>query len=68
MQISALNAHNVREPLSRILGLINMLDIERSEEILNEIIPLIKISANDLDIALQNVINYATKDLLKLKA
>lgn len=68
LEISVLNAHNVREPLSRILGLVNMLDEEESEEFLKEVIPLLKISANDLDIALQNVINRATKDLSQLKA
>ncbi|MBD0333707.1 MAG: histidine kinase, partial [Chitinophagaceae bacterium] len=68
LTISALNAHNLREPLSRILGLINMLDDEKPEEFIKEIIPILKVSANDLDNALQNVINHATKDLSKLKA
>ena len=45
-----------------------MLDEEESEELVKEVIPLLKISANDLDIALQNVINRATKDLSQLKA
>lgn len=68
LEISALNAHHLREPLSRILGLVNMLDDEKAEEFIKEVIPILKISANDLDNALQNVINHATKDLSKLKA
>ncbi|WP_018611205.1 hypothetical protein [Segetibacter koreensis] len=68
LEISVLNAHNVREPLSRILGLVNMLDDEETDELIKEVIPLLKTSANDLDLALQDVINHATKDLSKLKA
>lgn len=68
LEISVLNAHDVREPLSRILGLINMIDDEQEEEIIKEVIPLLKISAEDLDVALKNVINRATKDLSLLKA
>lgn len=68
LEISVLNAHNVREPLSRIIGLVNLLDAEDTEELIKQVIPLIKISSNDLDTALQNVINHATKDLLEYKA
>lgn len=68
LEISVLNAHNVREPLSRILGLVNLLDCEQSEEMVSQVLPLIKVSSNDLDAALQNVINRATKDLSELKA
>lgn len=68
LEISALNAHKVREPLSRIIGLVNLLDDEEEIEFIRQIIPLIKISSNDLDIALKNVINHATKELSHLKA
>ena len=63
LEISVLNAHYVREPLSRILGLVNMLGEGQSQELVKDIIQLLKISANDLDTALQNVISHATKDL-----
>lgn len=68
LEISVLNAHSVREPLSRVLGLVNLLDDDYTEELIKQVIPLIKISSNDLDAALQNVINRATKDLSELKA
>jgi hypothetical protein len=68
LEISVLNAHNVREPLSRILGLINLLDDESANESINEILSLLKISSTDLDNALQEVITRTTTDLLKLKA
>lgn len=68
LQISALNAHNVREPLSRIIGLVNLLGEGETEELTREIVPLIKASSNELDLALRNVINHATRDLSALKA
>ncbi|MDB5247980.1 MAG: hypothetical protein JWQ40_2374 [Segetibacter sp.] len=68
LEISVLNAHNVREPLSRIIGLVNLLDDDEEEELVKQVIPLIRISSNDLDVALKNVINYTTKDLSDLKA
>jgi len=67
LEISVLNAHSVREPLSRILGLVSLLDAESEEDLYKEIIPMIKNSSNDLDKALQNVIDHTTKDLLELK-
>lgn len=68
LEISVQNAHKVREPLSRIIGLINLLDEEGSEQLIKEIVPLIKISSDDLDSALKNVINHATKGLWEYKA
>ncbi len=68
LEISVLNAHNVREPLSRILGLVNLMDEDQTEEMVTQVLPLLKTSSNDLDAALQNVINHATKDLAELKA
>jgi signal transduction histidine kinase len=68
LEISVLNAHNVREPLSRILGLVSLVDYERDEEVISDIISKIKTSSNDLDLALQQIISRATIDLLKHKA
>lgn len=68
LEISVLNAHSLREPLSRILGLVNLLDDDSSKELIKQVMPLIKVSSNDLDAALQNVINRATKELSELKA
>lgn len=68
LEISVLNAHTVREPLSRIMGLLSLFDIYNSEMIIAEIVPLLKTSGNDLDIALQSVIGKATAELMQLKA
>jgi hypothetical protein len=66
--ISVLNAHNIREPLSRIMGLTSLFEIETSQGIIEEIVPKMKISAADLDNALRSVIEKATADLIDLKA
>lgn len=68
LEISVLNAHNVREPLSRIIGLVSLVDYEEDNIVITEIIPKIKVSSNDLDMALRNIINRATTDLLQHKA
>lgn len=67
LEISVLNAHTVREPLSRILGLVQFITPDLPADMLNEIIPRLKTSSNDLDNALQSVIQRTTDDLLKLK-
>lgn len=59
-EISRLNAHTVREPLSRILGLIEIADLYSLEELKTEILEKLKYSATDLDKALQDVIEKST--------
>lgn len=69
LEISVLNAHHLREPLSRILGLISVMEYYKSfDEIKRDVLPRLRKSSNDLDIALQDVIERATKDLIELKA
>lgn len=68
LEISVLNAHDVRKPLSRILGLISLFDFEPTDVITEEVIPKLKTSSNDLDTALQNIIKRVTSDLIHLKA
>ena len=67
LHISALNAHNVREPLSRIQGLISLLPHFNDLEIRDEIIPKIESSAEEMDQVLQEVILMATQELEHLK-
>ncbi|MDB5191082.1 MAG: histidine kinase [Segetibacter sp.] len=67
LEISVLNAHSVREPLSRILGLINLMTIDPALATFAEMLPRLQQSSKDLDVALQNVIKRTTADLLKLK-
>ena len=68
LEISVLNSHNVREPLSRILGLVGLMSDDETEETIREILPMLRASADDLDTALQEVIQRATSELLQLKA
>lgn len=68
LHISALNAHNVREPLSRIQGLIQLFDLFDDQQIRDEIIPKLEKSAEEMDQVLQEVISMATNELSELKA
>ncbi|RIJ34000.1 hypothetical protein D1627_16620 [Pontibacter oryzae] len=70
LEVSVLNAHTVREPLSRVLGLVNLLELREwpLNEIQESIMPRLKVSAQDLDEALKEVIEKSTADLIKLKA
>lgn len=68
VKISVLNAHNVREPLSRIMGLTGLLDQNDCISENSEILEMIKQSASDLDGALQEVITMAVNDVTKYKA
>ncbi len=68
LHISALNAHNVREPLSRIQGLIQLFDLFDDQQIRTEVIPKLEESAQEMDHVLQEVISMATNELSDLKA
>lgn len=67
LHISALNAHNVREPLSRIQGLIELIPYFNDKELREELIPKIETSALEMDKVLQEVITMATQELENLK-
>jgi len=67
LHISALNAHNIREPLSRIQGLVGLFPHFSDQEIRSELIPKIESSAAEMDLVLQEVILMATQDLEHLK-
>ncbi|MFD1095431.1 histidine kinase [Salegentibacter chungangensis] len=68
LRISALNSHNVREPLSRIQGIIQLFDVLDDKTCREELIPKLKISADEMDKVLQEVILMASKELAELKA
>ncbi len=67
LHISALNAHNIREPLSRIQGLIGLFPHFADAEIRSELIPKIESSVEEMDNVLKEVIYMATKELEHLK-
>ena len=62
-RLSVLNAHKVREPLSRVMGLIQLAEHVSEEELKTEILDKIMLSANDLDKALQLVINGSLNEV-----
>ncbi|SKB72128.1 hypothetical protein SAMN05660776_2710 [Salegentibacter holothuriorum] len=68
LRISALNAHNVREPLSRIQGIVQLYDVFDDKTCREELLPKLKQSSEEMDQVLQEVINMATAEINQLKA
>ncbi|AEV32592.1 hypothetical protein Oweho_1603 [Owenweeksia hongkongensis DSM 17368] len=60
-KIAVLNAHQVREPLSRILGLMEISPYYSADALKEEILPKLVQSSDELDIALKEVILTAEK-------
>jgi len=67
-EISRLNAHNVREPLSRILGLLEIAELYEEKDLKKEIFEKIKTSAKDLDHILQDIIYKSNNAIEKLSS
>lgn len=68
LKISVLNAHNIKEPLSRIQGIIELFDLMDDESCREELLPRLKSSANEMDTIVREVINMASKELIELNA
>ncbi len=68
LQISVLNAHNVKEPLSRIQGIIELFDLMDDESCREELLPKLKLSAQEMDKIVKQVIAMASKELIDIKA
>ena len=68
LHISALNAHNVREPLSRIQGIIQLFEVFDDRTCREELIPKLISSAEEMDGVLREVIQMASRELVELKA
>lgn len=52
------NSHHFRKPLSNILGVINLIDSESTEEEINELLGIIKTEIIDLDTSSQELSNF----------
>ncbi|WP_339841431.1 histidine kinase [uncultured Maribacter sp.] len=63
LEISRLNAHNVREPLSRILGLIDIAEHFEAHELKENILNPLIISANELDDTLKNIVEKSAGEI-----
>lgn len=68
LHISALNAHNIREPLSRIQGIVQLVELVDDETFKNELIPKLESTVEEMDEVLQEVVEMASKELVALKA
>ncbi len=68
LRISALNAHNVREPLSRIQGIVQLFEVFDDKTCRADLLPKLKQSSEEMDLVLREVIEMATTELNHLKA
>ncbi len=68
LKISVLNAHNVKEPLSRIQGIIELFDIMDDQSCREELLPKLKSSVDEMDVIVREVIEMSSKELIELKA
>ncbi len=68
LKISVLNAHNVKEPLSRIQGIVELFDLMDDESCREELLPRLKSSVNEMDEIVRKVIDMASKELIELNA
>lgn len=66
LQLSRQHAHLIREPLSRILSMAYLIEVLPPQEVIDEIIPLLVITAHDLDLALQQVIQQIDNEISPL--
>ena len=65
LEISTINAHTLREPLSRILGLLEVAALTEAKEERDLIIEYLRTSANELDSELQKIITHSVNGLKK---
>lgn len=56
-EISWIQTHNVRAPLARIIGLVELLERDTSEDTLKNILTYLKKSAHELDLVVNKIIN-----------
>lgn len=68
LHILALNSHSIREPLSRIQGIIQLFEFMDDKECRSELIPKLEITVEEMDEILKEVVDMASKDLIELKA
>lgn len=68
IEFANINAHRVRGPLARILGLMNLVDLEpdRRDAVLKETFPLIRQNAEELSAVLKEVDNMLNSTSLYL--
>jgi signal transduction histidine kinase len=66
-EFAFINAHKVRSPLARIMGILNLIPLEKNEkEILADYLPILKANADELNDRLQEV-SDTLNDIGKMK-
>jgi len=68
LHILALNSHSIREPLSRIQGIIQLFEFMDDKECRAELIPKLETTVEEMDEILKEVVDMASKELMELKA
>lgn len=68
LHVSALNAHNIKEPLSRIQGIVQLIELVDNETFRKELIPKLESTVEEMDLVLKEVVEMASSELLELKA
>ena len=63
LELSRLNAHNLREPLCRILGLLEIADYYDEQGLRNEILPKLCESSLELDAIFKNVVAKSEQEI-----
>lgn len=66
LQLSRQHAHLIREPLTRILSIAYLIEVLPPQEVIDEILPLLVITAHDLDLSLQQVIHRIDNEISPL--
>jgi PAS domain S-box-containing protein len=58
MEISWLQSHKIRSPLAKILGLVGLMKVSKDDmEAINELVPVLSESAEELDGVLKRIVN-----------
>ena len=68
LHVLALNSHNIREPLSRIQGIVQLYGLMEDKESREELIPKLETTVEEMDDILKEVVDMATDELMELKA
>ena len=63
LELSMLNAHNLREPLCRVLGLLELAEFYSNEELRTEILPMLIESSIDLDTIFKKVVLKSEEEI-----
>jgi signal transduction histidine kinase len=68
LHVLALNAHSIREPLSRIQGITQLFEMVDEETRREDLIPKLESTVEEMDDVLKEVVDMASKELTNLKS